>query len=314
MKKITNNAMWGKIAILLNFLIIISFVLSMFFLMKFDEVNTQLVDIKPTYESATVKMHDVRQPMRKDSAAVAFYSTKLDSLKTVVPQNAAEKKVVADELKRVSGILKDEITNKEKTDSIVEATETEYLPIKTKYDEISLTTEEKSNSFSIWAYITFFLLLGKILIFAYWNYKNSKNLHQIANWMKNGHAPYWSFLGWFIPAYNLIKPYNVFSEIMNESQYILTEKAELPKKEHDNTEFFLGIWWTMVLLALVICSFILYSTFFTEGPMYWKLNHLSVVVVAIIIWVIYLLIDIVMILKYNKLNKLMMDNESKFLH
>lgn len=312
MKKITNNAMWGKIAILLNFLIIISFVLSMFFLMKFDKVNTELVDIKPTYESATVKMHDARQPMRKDSAAVAFYSTKLDSLKTVIPQNAAEKKVVADELKRVSGILEDEMAKKERTDSIVLATEKQYLPIKAKYDEISQTTEKKSNSFSLLAYITFFLLLGKILVFAYWNYKNSKNLHQIANWMKNGHAPYWSFLAWLIPVYNLIKPYNVFSEIMNESQYLLAGKAELPKKENDNTEFLLGIWWAMVLLALVICSFILYSTFFTEGPMYWKFSHLSVVVTAIIIWFIYLLIDILMIIKYNKLNKLMIDNESKF--
>jgi hypothetical protein len=43
----------GKKLHFAQFLIIISFVLSMFFLMKFDEVNTQLVDLNLLMESAT---------------------------------------------------------------------------------------------------------------------------------------------------------------------------------------------------------------------------------------------------------------------
>ena len=59
-------------------------------------------------------------------------------------------------------------------------------------------------------------------------------------------------------------------------------------------------------------NFILYSTFFREGAFYTKANHATMVVVAIVIMVVCMLFETMLILGYNKKNKMLLDNESKF--
>jgi hypothetical protein len=306
-KKITNNALWGRITVLFNLLILVAFILSVVALMGFDKENRVLVEKRPEYEQATMKMQEARQPSKGDSTRVAYYSQRLDSLSAMpTPKVAAEAKNLKSEIKRVSDILAKEIKNKAKTDSIIKVTEANYIPIKTDFTEIEKATNDKKATFSLLLYITLTLVVLKILFFAIWNYRNSKNLHQLADWMKNGNAPYWAFVSWLIPAYNLIKPYTFFNELMNESIYLLNDKSILPKKEVDNHEFYIGIWWTFFLLTFIISPLILYSTFFAEGPMFYKFNHLSIAIVSASIGGIYLLIESVLIFLYNKYNKLMM--------
>ena len=47
MKKITNNSKFGKLSIILNLLILVFFIISMVFILKFDEVNVKFVAKKP---------------------------------------------------------------------------------------------------------------------------------------------------------------------------------------------------------------------------------------------------------------------------
>ncbi len=311
-KKFKNNSLWGVVTMLLNALILLFFIFTIISLTKFDKENIELVDIKPKYEEKNIALYEAKQPMRQDSVAVHYYSTKLDSLKIVTPTNNAERKTVNDEIKRISSILENQLIQKARTDSIVEVVTAEYNPIKEEYDSIVTKVDSKHSTFLIFLVITIILFFIKILLFATWSYKNSKNIHHIASWMKEGHAPYWTYLSWFIPIYNLIKPFSVTSEIVNETEYILTEKEITPAAKLDNTEFLLGIWWAFLLLATVICSLILHSTFFTEGPMFAKFNHLSVAITALIIWIIYLAIEVLIIIKQNKYNKLLIANQSKF--
>ena len=67
-----------------------------------------------------------------------------------------------------------------------------------------------------------------------------------------------------------------------------------------------------VLVSVWLMNFILYKTFFSEGPLFLKFNHGSMTIVAIVIMVLCMLMESYLILSYNKKNKLMADNEDKF--
>ena len=130
--------------------------------------------------------------------------------------------------------------------------------------------------------------------------------------MAKAAAPSWAFWGWIIPVYNLIKPYTFFNELYEETEYALTDKNIVPEDSKSDNDFLLGFWWGMFLLTVCLLSFILLSTFFGNGPAFYKLNHNTVAVVSIIFWLVYVLMEIMVVGKYNKMNKMMVDNEDKF--
>ena len=72
MKKITNNAKLGKITILLNLLILLTFIISMVFILRFDKINKMLVQETPTYEQAFADSRKVEQPRKQAEAEVNF--------------------------------------------------------------------------------------------------------------------------------------------------------------------------------------------------------------------------------------------------
>jgi len=112
--------------------------------------------------------------------------------------------------------------------------------------------------------------------------------------------------------YNFIKPYTVFNEVINETNYVLADK-ELTQNDSDaNTDFSIGLWWGLLLVTVLLFSFILSSTFFKQGPMYFKLSHTGVVVVAIVMWALYLLQECMVIRKGIKMNQILFQNRSKF--
>ena len=112
--------------------------------------------------------------------------------------------------------------------------------------------------------------------------------------------------------YNLIKPYTFFNELYEETEYALTDKNIIPENPKSDNDFLLGFWWGMFLMTVCLFSFILVSTFFGNGPAFYKLNHNTVAVVSIIFWLVYVLMEIMVVGKYNKMNKMMVDNEDKF--
>ena len=160
--------------------------------------------------------------------------------------------------------------------------------------------------------ITLVLFLIKVLVWALWNFNNSKNLRNVCPWMAKAAHPVWAFLGWLIPVYNLVKPYTFFNEIYEETEYALEDKNIVPEDTTSDNDFILGLWWGMFLITICLISFILASTFFGNGPAFYKLNHSTVAIVAIAFWAVYVLMEIFVVAKYNKMNKLMVENEEKF--
>jgi hypothetical protein len=130
--------------------------------------------------------------------------------------------------------------------------------------------------------------------------------------MKKSTSPYWAYLSWLIPGYNLVKPYTVFAEIYNETNYILLDKNIIKEDTDSNADFYLGLWWGLFLIATVVISFILSATFFNQGPMYFKLSHVGVAITAIIIWAFYLLHETVLIIRAIKMNQTLFANHPKF--
>jgi len=121
-------------------------------------------------------------------------------------------------------------------------------------------------------------------------------------------------VAWFVPIYNLIKPLSFFKELWNETDYTL-ESADIVTREEnsvDNSNLFMSIWWAFLLCSVWVMNFILFSTFFREGAFYVKANHGSMVVIAIVVMLICICLETFLILQYNKKNKQLLDNESKF--
>jgi hypothetical protein len=130
--------------------------------------------------------------------------------------------------------------------------------------------------------------------------------------MTKSAAPYWAYLGWFIPVYNFIKPYTVFAETFNETNYILLDKNIIQKDIDANADFNSGLWWGLLIMAVGVMSYILNATFFNEGPMFLKFSHAGVVVAAIVFWVCYLLQESLLIYKGIKMNQILFANRPKF--
>ena len=97
MKKITDNSFWSKITMLANVVVLLFFILSMIFLMKFDKTNRAVVEERSTYEKAYESFVLAQHPLKQDSAEVAYYTQKLDSLQhQAVATTKLEKTALAD--------------------------------------------------------------------------------------------------------------------------------------------------------------------------------------------------------------------------
>ena len=319
MKKITNNTFWGKLTLILNAVLLVFFIITMIFLMKFDKTNVSVVYERATYEKAFENFVLAQHPLKQDSAEVAYYQYKLDTLQQkVASASKDEKKALLESI----DVTKNTLSEKQKAmdDHLADVSklEKEYNPIKAHWDEINDANAKTKSAFWVMAIITIIIFLVKIGIFAHYNFKNSKNLHAIADWMKEGMPSWQSYVGWIIPIYNLFKPLSFFKEIYEETDYILEDKSivTIPadKKDTmvDNSGLHLGIWWALVLVSTWLMNFILYKTFFTEGPLFIKANHGTMTIIAIVILILCILEEVHLVLSYNKKNKMLADNADKF--
>ena len=313
MKKITPNVSLGKFTMLCNILILCMFIVSMICLLNFDKVNMKLVQQTPLYENAQEELRKVEEPRRKAQAETDFYVNKLDDLnKKEIPTDKKKSKEHSDEIERTQQTLETKVAELEKVDANIQKQLVLFEAIKKPFDDLTQQVNSTKSTFSIVLWITILFFVVKILLFATWKYNSLQNLRIIAPWMKKSTAPIWAYLGWLIPVYNFIKPYTIFNEVINETDYILADK-NLTKNDSDaNTDFNIGLWWGLLLVTVLLFSFILSSTFFKQGPMYFKLSHTGVVVVAIVMWALYLLQECMVIRKGIKMNQILFQNRSKF--
>ncbi len=315
MKKISNNVFLGRLTQILNVAILVFFVISIVFLLKFDKVNVVKVAEEPSYLKAKEHLHSVEHPLKQNQAEVDYYAYKLDTLTqhlNVVANDKKAAKSVQEDIDRTKKTLAEKKEALAQTEQAIADEKAVFEPVEAEYNDLVDRSAQAKSTFNIVAAITFILFLLKVVVWAVWNYKNSKNLRNVCPWMDKAAAPSWAFWGWIIPVYNLIKPYSFFNEIYNETEYALSNKNILPEDNKSDNDFMLGFWWGMFLMTVCLFSLILSSTFFGNGPSFYKLNHNTVAIVSIIFWLVYVLIEIMVAGKYNKMNKLMVDNEDKF--
>lgn len=315
MKNISNNSTLSRLSVLMNILILVAFVVSMVLLRNFDKINIEYVRFAPTHDAALDALRSAEQPTRLDSATVAHYQYRVDTLTAKpMPRNSKDAKALTDEIQRVSGILAEKQETKRINDSVVMAKRDVYGPIQTKYENLKTETAQANSNFSIAYTICWILLLIKIIVFATWNYKNTLNIRNVAAWSKKGTSPYWAYLGWIIPVYNFVKPFTFFTELWDDTDYLLRDKGILPgsgKMKDDNTDLYLGLWWGFLLISIILITLFIHGTFFTTGPLFIKLNHMNVIIVSIVSWTLYLFLESFLMFRYDKMNKLLIDNSSK---
>jgi len=313
MKKITNNALFGKLAMLFNVLILGMFIVSMICLMSFDKINVKLGHETPGYESAAREVSDVERPRRQAQAEVDFYVNKLETLKQEeIPADRKKAKEYHDDIERTIHTLAEKEAELAKIDEAIQMQLILFEAVKVPHYDLMNLVNSAKKVFYIFLWLTILLFVAKVLCFATWSYRNLLNLRITSPWMEKSTAPYWAYLSWFIPGYNFIKPYAVFAEIYNETNYILLDKQAIKKCNDTNADFNLGLWWGLLLISTVLMSYIISATFFNEGAMHYKFSHLGVVIAAIVFWVLYLAQESVLIYKGIKMNQILVENRPKF--
>lgn len=147
-------------------------------------------------------------------------------------------------------------------------------------------------------------------------------------------------VSWFIPIYNLFKPCSLFSDMISETKYMLRDKSIITDTKDNNHMESISLWWGSMLFArivvplfiggLAICLIdwyfpifgfgalndlggLAFGTYFGNTGLFFYLRpHVIVLALYIIGWLVYLGYECYMIFSYNKLNKMLCDNEDKF--
>ena len=314
MKKLTDNTSLGKLILLCNVVVLVLFIISMLFLMKFDKTNSAVIQERNHYNKLYEEYAMAQHPLKQDSAEVAYYQYKLDTLQQKTAATKDEKKALAESIEVTKQTLADK--QKQQADNLVKLgeLEKEYGPAQQNWDQLNADNDAAKKKFWVMAWITIIAFLLKTVVFAMWGAKNNQNLHNIAPWMKDGMKPWMSYVAWFAPIYNLIKPLSFFKEVWNETDYVLEDSGITQRDENkvDNSNIYMSIWWGFLLISVWLMNFVLFNTFFREGAFYVKAGHGTMVVLAIVIMLITMCLEAYLVLQYNKKNKMLVDNESKF--
>ncbi len=314
MKKLTDNTKLGLLILLCNSVVLVLFIISMLFLMKFDKTNTAVIQERNHYNGLYESYAMAQHPLKQDSAEVAYYQYKLDTLQQKTAATKDERKALAESIEVTKQTLADK--KKLQQDNLAKLAElkNEFAPAQQTWDQLNADNNAAKKSFWVLAGITIFAFLLKTFVFAVWGARNNKNLHAIAPWMKDGMKPWMSYVAWFVPIYNLIKPLSFFKEVWEETDYALENVGAVERDENkvDNSGLVMSIWWGFLLVSVWLMNFVLFSTFFREGAFYTKANHGTMAVVAIVIMVICMALETLLIMKYNRKNELLLKNEDKF--
>lgn len=352
MKKITNNVGLGKLTMLLDAVIAVCIIISVVLLIRFDKVNVQYQNTKPVYDAYVQDslrleqvIGDCQKKINNAEEQKGILTVKIDSLKAeykVVEKDRKVEKKVKDDLQNAIKFDEDQYNSfvtaiTEDSTTQVLASDTLKMSRVANADMINTYTQLEQNSksprmaYNVMIIITILLFIAKVVFFAYWSFKNMKNVHAVSPWMEKSTKPIWAILGWCIPVYNLMKPCSVFSEMWDETKYILKSK-EIANDDDDNQMEFIGLWWGLHLFAkcilplvvggLMVCfnywflpiagtDFLNMGVFFGIRGFFLNLNHTFVAILVILAWLLYMGYEIYMVNSYNKMNQMLVDNESK---
>lgn len=312
MKKITNNALWGRITMLLDLVLVVLMIVSVVFLMKYDKVNVQYQKILPGFNNLNDSVVGTKDAIHHSELNIANYLKAKDSISL-----AKENQLVN--------------TNKER----LSVFEKELSPIMAQKAQLENEMQSPLKLYNVFICLVIAIFIIKIALFAVWTYKNMQNLHAVAPWMKKGMHPIWAFLAWIIPFFNLVKPCSFFSELWDETNYLLKKKAIVANEDDNNQMEFLGIWWGLTILAKCIVPFMVggllicvnfwwlipnfispdvlnMGVFFAAKGFFVGFNHTLMAVLMGVIWIGYLLYDAYLIYRYNKLAAILVENQAKF--
>ena len=223
MKKITNNTMLGKLTILLNAVVLVCFIIAMLMLMKFDKTNKVVISQRGDYEKAYEEYVMAQHPLKQDSAEVAYYQYKIDTLQQRNVTTKDEKAALAKTIEDNKAILAEKVKTREEHLAKVEELAGPFDALQAQWDEVNANNDKAKRTFWTVAILTMIVFLVKTFVLAHYGYKNSKNLHNVADWTKNGTAPYMSYVSWFVPIYNLIKPVSFINEVCDDTDYLLED-------------------------------------------------------------------------------------------
>ena len=271
MKKISNNVLLGLIIQVLNVAVLVFVIISVVFLLKFDKINVQKVKEEPKYSKEKEYLHTVEHPLKHNQAEVDYYVFKLDTMAQHRDAIANDKKAVKavkalnEDIERNEKILAEKKEALKQTQQAIADEMSVFTPIETEYNKLVEDNNKAKDTFMTYFWLTLCLFVLKIIVWALWTYKNSKNLRNICPWMMKATHPVWAFLGWIVPVYNLIKPYTFFNEIYDETEYALNDKGIIPENSKGDNDFVTGFWWGLFICTVVIVSGVLYLTFFTES-------------------------------------------------
>lgn len=212
-----------------------------------------------------------------------------------------------------------------------------------KYNDALAEVTPNMVAYNTIIIIAAILLLIKIFVFAFWMYLNTNNVRLVAPWMRQN-SKVMTILAWFIPLYNLFKPCGLFSEMVSETKYALRDKSIISDAKDSNQMESVGFWWGSFIFAKIIMPFFVggltiafnfwllilsgfidmdtatnslgilsFGTYFGNTGLYTYLRpHALVLVIFVLAWIVYLAYECYLIMSYNKLNKLLCDNESSF--
>ncbi len=353
MKKITNNVGLGKLTMLLDAVIAVCIIISVVLLIRFDKVNVQLQNTKPMYDAYvqdSLRLEQVIGDCQKkmDNAVnqQQVMALKIDSLKNsykAIEKDRTVEKKVKEDLQNAIKFDEDQLASFETSyteDSTLQVLTNDTLKMAHAantaligtYTQLEQDSKSPRMAYNIMIIITIVLFICKVVLFALWSFRNMKNVHAVSPWMEKSTKPMWAFLGWCIPVYNLMKPCSVFSEIWDETKYIMKDKGLVENDDDDNQMEFIGLWWGLHLFAkcilplvvggLMVCfnywllplsctDFLNMGVFFGIKGFFLNLNHTFVAILVIIAWLLYMGYEIYMVNLYNKMNKMLVDNESK---
>ena len=257
------------------------------------------------------------------------------------------KKVIEDKKNQLtnnhSEITKDS-TELVKIKDTLDNVKTQFVPIEKAYNDSFNTVVPPLKALNTIVLIMVFLFLLKVVSMGMWMKRNMANICTLSPWMaKSYNKPIWGILGWFIPLYNLFKPCSFFSEMLSETHYILRTKGLEDEAKDANHMESLGWWWGFHIFAKVLMPFIVggtficlnywflpllgtmdtanlelgffsTGTFFGSTGLFWFMSHKAVVTLFIIGWLVYTLYESYLIFSYNKLQKVLVDNQEKLIN
>ena len=271
-------------------------------LLNFDKIHVvELQKTKPL-EKDKEELHALKSNAFRATVEYEHRAHKMDSLNKALPEmkDQVVKKKTQEYLLNNKEDLAAKLRTKEELTSNLKAKEMKFEPMQAEFDKIKAEVDAKRHTFFLT--LVFFILAFVLKVFAFMKMTHNQfgMLKQAKiEWMV--HKPYWAFVAWLIPIYNLIKPYKVFSELWEEADYYLYSNNKIEDKGREGGDLLMGLWWTSFIFVFLFASFVVYFTFFEQGAMFLKLSHTYVAYCTAILWVVCVAIETVMIFSINKM-------------